>query len=69
MGPQEFEAALQAGHYGEITLVVDGMPHTYGVSDIFRLPAGTVHTEHAVPTGHELPGGAQAASLTRTQFA
>ena len=51
MGPQEFEAALQAGHYGEITLVADGLPHTYGAGDIFRLPAGTVDLSMRSPLG------------------
>lgn len=80
MSPHEFEAALQADHYGEITkverhvgyqlgehqhpydacalitsgeitLVVDGTPHTYAVGEIFRLPAGTMHHESAGPAG------------------
>ena len=36
---------------GEITLLVDGMVHRYGVGDVFRLPAGTVHGESAGPQG------------------
>lgn len=36
---------------GDITLVVDGVSTTYAVGDIFRLPAGTPHHEHAGADG------------------
>jgi quercetin dioxygenase-like cupin family protein len=36
---------------GEITLTVDGQSRTYAAGDIFRLPAGTEHLEHAGPEG------------------
>ena len=36
---------------GAIIFVVDGVSTTYGVGDVFRVPAGTVHHESAGPTG------------------
>ena len=36
---------------GEITLTVDGQSRTYAAGEIFRLPAGTEHLEHAGPEG------------------
>jgi quercetin dioxygenase-like cupin family protein len=36
---------------GDITLVVGGMSTTYGVGDVFHLPAQTPHHENAVPHG------------------
>jgi len=36
---------------GEFTLVVGGVPRTYGVGDIFQLPAGTLHEERSGPDG------------------
>ena len=36
---------------GDITLTVNGVSTTYGVGDIFRLPAQTLHHENAVPHG------------------
>lgn len=36
---------------GEINISVDGVETRYGVGDIFRLPAGTPHLEHAVAHG------------------
>ena len=36
---------------GEFSLVVDGVRSRYGVGDIFRLPAGTPHSESAGAQG------------------
>ena len=36
---------------GDFTITVDGQAHRYGVGDVFRLPAGTVHTENAGSQG------------------
>ena len=36
---------------GDITLTVNGVSTTYGVGDIFRLPAQTPHHENAAPNG------------------
>jgi quercetin dioxygenase-like cupin family protein len=36
---------------GDITLTVNGVSTTYGVGDVFRLPAQTPHHENAVPHG------------------
>ena len=36
---------------GDITLIVNGVSTTYGVGDIFRLPAQTPHHENAAPNG------------------
>lgn len=36
---------------GDITLTVNGVSTTYGVGDIFRLPAQTPHHESAAPHG------------------
>ena len=36
---------------GDITLIVNGVSTTYGVGDIFRLPAQTPHHENAVAHG------------------
>ncbi len=36
---------------GDITLVVGGVSTTYGVGDIFRLPAQTPHHENAAAHG------------------
>ncbi len=36
---------------GDITLTVDGAATTYGVGDIFRLPAQTPHHENAAAHG------------------
>ena len=36
---------------GDITLTVNGVSTTYGVGDIFRLPAQTPHHENAAPYG------------------
>ena len=36
---------------GEITLTVAGVATSYGVGDVFRLPAGTPHLESAGPQG------------------
>ena len=36
---------------GDFTLVVGGVSTTYGVGDIFRLPAQTLHHENAAPHG------------------
>ena len=36
---------------GAITLTVSGVSTTYGVGDIFRLPAQTPHLENAAPHG------------------
>ena len=36
---------------GDITLVVDGAARKYAAGDIFRLPAGVVHTESSGPAG------------------
>ena len=36
---------------GDITLTVSGVSTTYGVGDIFRLPALTPHHENAAPHG------------------
>jgi quercetin dioxygenase-like cupin family protein len=36
---------------GAITLDVAGVRTTYAPGDVFRLPAGTLHTESAIPQG------------------
>ncbi len=36
---------------GDITLIVNGVSTTYGVGDIFRLPAQTPHHENAAAHG------------------
>jgi quercetin dioxygenase-like cupin family protein len=36
---------------GDITLVVGGVSTTYGVGDVFRLPAQTPHHENAASNG------------------
>lgn len=36
---------------GDITLEVNGVSTTYGVGDVFRLPANTPHHESAAPHG------------------
>jgi quercetin dioxygenase-like cupin family protein len=36
---------------GDITLTVNDVSTTYGVGDVFRLPAKTPHHENAAPNG------------------
>lgn len=36
---------------GDFTIHVNGVDHHYGVGEIFRLPAGTPHSERAGPQG------------------
>lgn len=36
---------------GQIDIAVDGVSRAYQVGDIFRLPAGTIHTEIAGQSG------------------
>lgn len=36
---------------GAITITVQGVERTYGVGDVFRLPAGTPHLENAIALG------------------
>ena len=36
---------------GDFTITVDGQARHYATGEIFRLPAGTVHSEHAGPLG------------------
>lgn len=36
---------------GEFTITVGGLPRHYSAGDIFRLPAGTSHSERAGPQG------------------
>ena len=36
---------------GDFTITVDGQARRYGVGDVFRLPAGTLHSESAGEDG------------------
>jgi quercetin dioxygenase-like cupin family protein len=36
---------------GDFTITVDGQARHYATGDVFRLSAGTVHSEHAGPQG------------------
>ena len=42
---------------GEISITVQGECRRYGVGDIFRLPAGTLHSESAVEHGVQYLAG------------
>jgi quercetin dioxygenase-like cupin family protein len=42
---------------GDFTLTVQGVATRYAVGDIFRLPAGTVHSERAGAEGVEYRAG------------
>ena len=42
---------------GDFTITAAGVATHYGAGDIFRLPAGTVHTESAGPQGVQYRAG------------
>ncbi len=42
---------------GDFTITVQGVATRYAVGEIFRLPAGTAHTESAGPQGVEYRAG------------
>lgn len=45
-----FDACALITH-GDFTITVDGHPRHYAAGDVFRLPAGTLHSESAGPQG------------------
>ena len=49
---------------GEITLTVDGVATTYGVGQIFRLPAGTPHHESVGAEGVSYISGRREAAAS-----
>ncbi|MEI7784350.1 MAG: cupin domain-containing protein [Betaproteobacteria bacterium] len=48
---------------GDFTITVDGQARHYTAGDIFRLPAGTLHSEHAGPHGVKYLAGRRTKEL------
>ena len=49
---------------GDITLTVEGVATNYAAGQVFLLPAGTLHHEHAGPAGVSYISGRREAAAT-----